>query len=246
LSEGVNPLDVVTDPPASDTKPCKMCGKDILRVALRCEHCQSLQFTTQCVVCQEYIPFNADYCNECKSYQDERRVWGRYFGVSQAMLALIVALITVLTPLLRATIDFLNRDSNTKIVFQSATLDEIMIVAMNTGLRPSSLRRSWLEPAGHDVIRKADLKIVSDDLKMMSIIPANEQVSIRFRVRTGLTATVPHSELAEKLLGRDMLIVVEVEESIGDVKERSVTVGAEQLEDFILTQVPEFSGKVPR
>lgn len=180
-----------------------------------------------CVVCKNVIPDEARYCNECKSYQDIRQ----YLNVSQTALALIVAALAFLGSSLKAVTDFWNRNSDTTIVFQGGTVDEITLVAMNTGRSQSLLRRYRLKSG--DVLSEAELVLIADPKLPSNVVPANGALTIHLRTN-GLATTLSAEELRNKVKTLEVTVEVEVQESDGDKRKISDTFPAFGIEPFIM------------
>jgi hypothetical protein len=105
--------DTVLPTEPADTKPCKVCGEEIKKTALKCIHCDS--------------------------YQD----WRGSLNLSQTVLALLIALITVATAMIPVISDaLLTKNSAMVIVFQGATDKAITFLVSNTGTRPGSISRT--------------------------------------------------------------------------------------------------------
>ncbi len=221
----------------SDALPlqdCSICGKQNPPDVKKCEHCDSFQYKRHCVVCGGNLAAGATYCNECKSHQD----WRRHIGVSQTTLALLVALVSLVTPMLKEIADFTRRHSLTTVVFQSATDKEITINALNTGKSRSLLRGFRLVSGDHRILNDAELDVVSNDSKL-TVLRGDEEMSIRLKPLTGLTAHTPYDELSDSLKNLKLTLVVDVQESTGVLKERRDTFPAVRIERFILNAVPQ-------
>lgn len=105
-----------------------------------------------CQVCREPIPYDAGFCNNCKSYQD----WRRYIPGSQVPLALLTALIAIITPAITAVSWLRHYQSNTSAVFVSAGPDKILVYVWNTGRNPSAVLKTRLLYTGAP-LQDADL-----------------------------------------------------------------------------------------
>ena len=89
-----------------------------------------------CCVCHESIEIGAKKCVHCNSYQD----WRRYLNLSSTMLALIVALVSVLSisiPMLKD--NFKPNNSKINILFQSDSFKNLTFIASNSGNRPGGI-----------------------------------------------------------------------------------------------------------
>ena len=86
----------------------------------------------KCRYCKEDIKLGARKCIHCDSYLD----WRRYLGMSSSVLALLIALVSVLTTALPAFHKYIvgNR-SNLDLEFQASSGGDIYIVASNDGYR---------------------------------------------------------------------------------------------------------------
>ena len=118
--------EITTVPTAGETKPCKVCGEAIKKVARVCIH--------------------------CNNYQD----WRGRINVSSTILSLLIALGSVLTvavPVLKSALTPLN--SNLIFSFQGASERRLGILVTNGGERPGSVRLRGIfaiNPADRDVL----------------------------------------------------------------------------------------------
>jgi hypothetical protein len=95
---------------AEDTKPCKVCGEPIKKVAR--------------------------ICINCNSYQD----WRAEVSVSNTVLSLLVALFSVLTVALPAITTFLTpKNSNLIFSYEGTIGDTISLLVTNVGIRPGAV-----------------------------------------------------------------------------------------------------------
>jgi hypothetical protein len=95
----------------------------------------------RCRVCAEVIRREARVCKVCGNYQD----WRRFLGLSTSVLALLVALVTVVAsslPVITATLagDF----SNLRLTFQRVADDSAFFSTSNSGTKPASITRAEL------------------------------------------------------------------------------------------------------
>jgi hypothetical protein len=94
----------------SDSKPCKVCGEPIKKLARVCIH--------------------------CNNYQD----WRADLNISNTVLSLLVALFSVLTVALPAITTFITpKNSNLIFSFQVGTGNTISVLVTNTGIRPGAV-----------------------------------------------------------------------------------------------------------
>jgi hypothetical protein len=84
----------------------------------------------KCNECRQPVPNGAKICPSCRSYLD----WRRYIAVGQTNLALLVAILSVLTTMAAVGIPlFQTRGADLKIVFESMTDDTVTLLARNDG-----------------------------------------------------------------------------------------------------------------
>lgn len=88
-----------------------------------------------CKVCGEKIPYEAGFCNQCKSYQD----WRRFIGGAQVPLALFVALIAIISPTITAVNWLLHYHSKTSVIVIDADRNNVLLYLWNTGRNPSAV-----------------------------------------------------------------------------------------------------------
>jgi hypothetical protein len=105
-----------------------------------------------CRVCAEPINKAAQKCIHC---QTEQSVWRRRLGFSSTVLALLIALISVLSSAVPAFKEILTpKDSHLSFTYLGATDDYIGILISNSGNRPGSVRFAtlqMLEPNGSPI-----------------------------------------------------------------------------------------------
>jgi hypothetical protein len=211
---------------------CLICGKWNSGDVKTCQHCDSLQYKRHCTVCGKNLPFGATYCTECKSYQGLHR----YFGMSQIVLVLCAALLTVLIPTAKGVNDFVTRDSETTIALQSFTSKEIVISAINKGRSPSLLREFHLISGNPAILNNAELELVAnpetDPKSPGNVVPANGGLTIRLKT-SGLDVKVARGQLEIGKL-RQMKIEVDVLESDGSKTKPGDSFPAIRIEAFIL------------
>jgi hypothetical protein len=83
----------------------------------------------------------AKKCTKCDSFQD----WRRYLPLGQNVLALLVALVSVVTLGVPVFKDAFKKDaSDIKVNFQSAGPSTITLLASNTGMRSGGIGGSFI------------------------------------------------------------------------------------------------------
>lgn len=122
--------------PPEKTKHCFACGNDIAESAKQCPICNSPQNLDLCSTCGKALPYGIPRCNGCGNY---RKGLQSIFPFSNTVLALLVALIAVISPAITALFYYLDYDSHTKVKVVGASKDYISVVAWNTGHKPATL-----------------------------------------------------------------------------------------------------------
>ena len=87
-----------------------------------------------CRVCKKAMPAEGWKCTECSSFQD----WRRFLSFSTEILALLIALFSVLGIALPEFTKWLNRHSHTQVRIIGASEQDLLVVLINTGREPST------------------------------------------------------------------------------------------------------------
>ena len=126
-------------------KDCKVCGNDIPSSAIKCTHCDSYQSGVKaCKSCGSDMLKNTHKCHNCGSFQN----WRGHINLSSTVLALLVALVTVITAAYPIMVEALTDDNSiVNLVFQSSRKDSpdsygYIFIAGNSGNRPAGLGES--------------------------------------------------------------------------------------------------------
>lgn len=92
--------------------------------------------TKTCKHCAAHIPLGARLCKECKSYQD----WRGWLPISQTTLALVVALVSVLTAA-APTVQELITEKNSRLSMNyiGTSNGEVLMATTNAGNRPGTV-----------------------------------------------------------------------------------------------------------
>ncbi len=102
---------------------------------------QEQQVLVPCLTCREAIRAGAKKCIHCDSFQD----WRGKLTVSSSVLALIVALVSVLGATLPAWKAALTpHDSDVKIFFIGLSGQRLHVMIANSGDRPAGILKTWL------------------------------------------------------------------------------------------------------
>lgn len=97
--------------------------------------------TKPCKVCAEPIKTAARICNQCKSYQD----WRSYLSMSQSVLALAIALISVMTVFLPIAKSALT-PVNSNLIFSRQSEEGLIkkVLVSNLGIRPGTVNDAYI------------------------------------------------------------------------------------------------------
>jgi ribosomal protein L40E len=132
--------------------------------------------TVPCRQCRTLISANAKLCRYCSSYQD----WRGHLHVSSAVLALLVALVSVLSVTLPAIVGAL-RPSHSRIVLSSPVIrgEAVYVVASNLGSKPGVIQRGLIH---------SDYLGMDSELELINpgeafVAPGAKQVGLRVRLR---------------------------------------------------------------
>lgn len=209
--------------PARPPKPCLKCKSETGGEA-KCPVCGALQPNAKpCRICRELINFDSKYCNTCKSYQG----LFRYVSLSQTMVALLAAVLSLLLALIPQVDNFLRRESNTSFTVVGADSDAIYVRVMNSGRKPSIIRNCSLAIAGvKDSITLDLLNKDTHDAKNV-IGPASEAT-------VGLTATGTSSIPLDTTL---VTLEMNIDESSGARVKRE-QFPAKRIREFFLGKKP--------
>jgi ribosomal protein L40E len=112
-----------------------------------------------CSTCAEPIPLRAKKCIQCDSYQD----WRQYLTFSTANLALITAIISIIASSLPSVYNLtVEYNSHLLASFQGIQDNSIVLIVANTGKRPGSAGKAYIQidpwdgPILNDVPHSAD------------------------------------------------------------------------------------------
>ena len=130
---------------------------------------KEVQEASRCKICKSPIHAEAKKCTECGSFQN----WRRHIVLSNTLLALVVALVSV-SGALGPTIREMFRPIKSSIYIHvfDVSSNEINVVAGNSGTRPGLLKRARLS-YGTIQYQPQPLKIVGPD---PPIIPRDTMV----------------------------------------------------------------------
>jgi len=133
-----------------------------------------------CRVCSEEIDKNARKCIHCGSWQD----WHRRIGLSSEILALLIALTSVIGWVTPIITDALTPEkSNIFSTFQADSYDYVSALVSNSGARAGSITLAVLSfPAtdGKGTWQIA-LEVVTTDESNALVIPAGSSIMVRFK-----------------------------------------------------------------
>ena len=189
-----------------------------------------------CRVCKKAIPEGALKCTECGSFQN----WRHIFSFSTEILALLIALFSVLGIVLPEIAKWLNRHSHTQIRIIGASEDDLLVIVMNTGREPSTVHG----------FRASFLKVALSDAELFTLdpgefhVPAQDSRMVRLRPRR----LTPKSDsdvdaVRTALLGGTLRLFADIKEStdegLTDVSQQSAEYPTAKLSSWIKTYIPE-------
>ena len=139
--------------------------------------------SVRCKVCAARINQSAQKCTKCHSYQD----WRRYLAFSSSVLALLVALASVLSfavPVWREA--FLAKNSKIDVQFHQNIRSNVYLILANSGQRPGAIgevkmvvtvgRQPYHFPlvslGGPEVVDPASLFVAAGKSKYLKLYPA--------------------------------------------------------------------------
>jgi hypothetical protein len=127
-----------TPPPTPEatakTDTCPYCGDVLLPKATLCKLCKNHVNGPPCAICQVPIWPNSKRCNTCGTYQNRLL---RKLPFSQVVLALLIALLAVISPAITALLYAYNYYSHIAFTVAGADNNRIYIKVWNTGRQPS-------------------------------------------------------------------------------------------------------------
>jgi hypothetical protein len=198
--------------------PCKACGSVLQQGAKLCKECGSWQ-DHQCDACKQWLPFDAKRCNACSTYLVG---WFKRIPISQNILALIIALVAVISPAVTVLMYVLDRPSYTRIKVSGADDKRIYVKVWNTGKQPSRLLGYHLRLGGQFPIPDVELDLTDKDSKegknvvssaspaTIALTPTNRDWLPRPDQPDGYT-----SEEFKPFEEREIALTIDVEESWG-------------------------------
>lgn len=216
------------DAPRADALPsvkCRKCNSEIAD-AKKCSVCGALQKNVKpCRICADLIPFEANYCNACKSYQGAFR----YVSFSSTMVALIAAVLSLLVALAPHVDAILHRGSNTSFTVTGADANAIYVHVMNSGHKPSIIRECSLTFVKDKIAAMVTVDFVQGDTHdAKNVIHPTSEATV------GLTApglaTNPDDETP-------VTLQMNIEESSGK-STKTETFPARRIHEFFAAKVP--------
>lgn len=194
---------------------------------------QNEQATARCSVCFEVINANAKKCIHCGSYQGMRQ----YVNFSSSFLALVVALISVLSffiPLMKET--FETKDSDIGVSLQFVQKDGIYLIAKNSGVRAGNIGLSKFIIEGVNNNEGFQLT-VANRTTGKSFVPANESTMVTLYRDEREKNTI--DSLTEDIFSKKCSIKIEI---INFSEERQYPLISKQCDyfrEFILKQLAD-------
>lgn len=194
---------------------CGVCGHDKLMSALICPNCKLPANTDECKACKKRIPYDADFCNECKAYQKLRFIPRSMLGLSLA-----TALLAVATTAVNAGSWLYHYPSRTHAAVIRAHRGEIEVYVWNTGQNPSAVVDAQLHYSG---VPLEDPRVVPAE-GLTRLIQPNNSTVIKLTLPEPVPKAVPPAEKRSAELwfhvresnGDDPIIKVPLEEAFID------------------------------
>lgn len=159
-----------------------------------------------CRVCKKAMPIQGRKCTECSSFQD----WRRFLSFSTEILALLIALFSVLGIAVPEFTKWLNRHSHTQVRIVGASEDDLLVIVMNTGREPST---AYVFRASFVNVPLSDANLYPLDVREF-LVPAAGSRLVRLRPQ-GLTPK-PGSDVAAvrtALRGGTLKLIANIKES---------------------------------
>ena len=145
-------METVTNPDqANALKACRMCGEDVLAVARLCKHCGT-----------------------------HLAGWNKYISLSSSVLAMCVALVSVLTWAVPQIDNAMKPDaSDVQVVISRASRDQIYLAASNYGKRSGSVAGGAIISVGTKMLERP---IILEGDQSLRFMPANTAREVAFRI----------------------------------------------------------------
>jgi hypothetical protein len=155
-----NALSPVPDPAPLPREPCRVCREQIPVKAEKCTKCGAYQRGSDCRVCGALMREGGGRCGECQSFQTW---WRRFVSGLQPLLALLIALFTVIGTLGPQIARFIAFGPSTQAVVVGTVpasgdaRDVFGVSVTNSGYRPAVIRNATLVSTAGEV----DLEILN-------------------------------------------------------------------------------------
>jgi predicted nucleic acid-binding Zn ribbon protein len=188
-----------------------------------------------CRVCKKAMPAHGLKCTECNSFQN----WRRVLSFSTEILALLIALISVLGIVLPEYRKWSNRHSDTQVRIVGASQDDLLVVAINTGREPSTVF----------AFHASFLNVPLDDADLIPVdpgeflVPAEGSHIVHLRPRRLTQKAGSDVAAVKEALRRGTLkLVADIKESTderpAEVSPRSADYPTANLSSWIKTYIP--------
>lgn len=186
----------------SDNKFCKVCGESIKRSAIKCIHCES--------------------------FQDFRR----FLTFSNTMLALIIALISVIaavSPIIKDI--FVEKNSNILVKLQYVDRESIYLVASNLGERDGSIGKTIMEIQTKN---GKGYRSLLEKKRQESFINANSSEQVRLYLGCQYVETIRNAyfHFKQQQLSPQGVLVFEIISFKGERKNQRIELERISLESF--------------
>lgn len=179
-----------------------------------------------CKQCSEPIPAGAKLCRHCHSHQD----WRRHLNISSTVLALLVALVSVLSAGVPVLVSALGSPASRLSLSNAVVSNEtLFLVATNTGERPAAIQGGFLES------RFFEAELVLRSPADAFVAPGARQVGLFPRVQMTVAETREKSAAMLRAMNRNGssptgTATVFVQQSDGSITEVRVPVSLMALQ----------------
>ena len=216
------------DPNARHAKThCIRCDSDISAAAKICTSCKCIQKPARyCHICAEPMASDSVRCSACQAY----RGWRRFLPASST-IALMTALVSVITSGVTAVNYMRDRDSHTSFIVADVSATAITISAWNTGNKPAALVSYLLLL---DDTPLATLEPVAADAPKTAI-SAREKVTIVLKPSgfNGEAIALLSSNSPTASVPKTPTLLIEIEESNGTHRKLEAPLSRDRVRLFI-------------
>jgi len=187
-----------------------------------------------CLVCMKPMPARGRKCTECNSFQD----WRRFLSFSTEILAMLIALCSVLGVTVPIFTNWLNRHSHTQVRIVGASEDDLLVIVMNTGREPStayvfhaSFKNVPLNEADLLPVDPGEFLVPAEGTRMVHLRPR------RFTPKPGIDVAAVRTALGHGTLRLTAEIKESTDDRATDMTPRSAEYSTANLSSWIKTYI---------